>query len=106
MKLLLPLLASLVQSLEPFDDYYKHYFENHFFDRKDTSYVKKMDVESWLANNTAVTEWDNTLPTLIYHGIGDDCGDRQITNFIEVIEQVGKAQGKTLYAECIVIGKI
>ena len=34
-----------------------------------------MDVEEWLKNNTAITEWDNTLPTLIFHGFGDSCGD-------------------------------
>jgi hypothetical protein len=38
-----------------------------------------------------VKEWDITLPTLIYHGITDDCGDGAIKNLIKVIGQVGEA---------------
>ena len=89
MLLLLSLLLSLVHSVDPLDNYYKHYFENYFLEKKDTSFVNKIDVDSWLSDNTAVTEWDNTLPTLIYHGFKDDCNDGQIINFIKVIEQVG-----------------
>jgi len=44
------------------------------------------------------------LPTLIYHGINDNCDDGQINNFIKVLGQVGEANGKTLHAECMVIG--
>lgn len=64
-------------------------------------------MEDYLKSNPVIKDWDNTLPTLIYHGIGDSCVNDingQIDNFIKVIAQVGEANGKHLHAECVVIG--
>ena len=95
--------TSAYSLIDPLASLYKHYFEHHFFETS-PGYLDKIDVEDYLMSNPVIKDWDNTLPTLFYHGIGDHCADHQITNFIEVIGQVGEANGKTLHAECIVIG--
>jgi hypothetical protein len=94
---------SLGRVTDPMVSLYEHYFDNHFF-KSSNGYLDKIDVDDYLKSNPVIKDWDNTLPTLIYHGIGDDCGDGQIKNLIRVISQVGEANGKTLHAECIVIG--
>jgi len=94
---------SLSEATEQFATLYQHYFEHHFFNAN-AGYVDKIDVEDYLKTNPVIKEWDNTLPTLIYHGINDNCDDGQINNFIKVIGQVGEANGKQLHAECMVIG--
>ena len=94
---------SFSDAVDPFASLYKHYFEHHFFN-SNQGFLDQIDVEEYLKTNPVIKEWDNTLPTLIYHGINDNCDDGQINNLIGVIGRVGEANGKTLHAECMVIG--
>jgi len=95
--------SALPDATDPFAALYQHYFENHFFETNN-GYLDQIDVEQYLKTNPVIKDWDNTLPTLFYHGINDNCDDGQIANFIKIMGQVGEANGKTLHAECMVIG--
>ena len=79
---------------------YDIYFQKYYFE-PDVSYVNKIDVEAYLQENQPIKEWDNTLPTLIYHGCNDHCRVGYIVNLREVIRQVGQSEGVDLYTDCI-----
>jgi hypothetical protein len=49
-----------------------------------------------------ITDWDNELPTLIMHGVNDECGSGLINMIIEILEKTGQNSGKTIFADCIV----
>jgi len=54
--------------------------------------------------SSVITAWDNELPTLVYHGVDENCEIDIVRLVIDNIESVGDAAGKDLYAECLVVG--
>ena len=52
-----------------------------------------------------IKDWDNELPTLICHGINDECDTGLIRMIKGYIRDTGTNSNKTLFTECIVEGK-
>ena len=46
-------------------------------------------------------DWDNDLPTLIYHSHGAHCSSQRVHHLRLMIEAFGEAHGKNLFAACI-----
>jgi len=51
----------------------------------------------------AVTDWDNELPLLVYHGIKESCEIEHVTLVLDAVTALNKATGKNIYAECLVV---
>jgi len=50
-------------------------------------------------------DWDNSLPTLIYHGSSQTCSDKMIVELVSQIQEFGKIQNNTkIDADCISVG--
>ena len=55
---------------------------------------------------TAFSSFENELPVLILHGIGDQCETQKIWMLTQSIQALAQYQNKVLYAECLEIGSI
>jgi len=51
-------------------------------------------------------DWDNELPTLIYHSHGAHCSSSRVHHLELMIKNYGEKHGKTLNSYCIPIGDL
>jgi hypothetical protein len=51
-------------------------------------------------------DWDNELPTLIYHSHGAHCNSARVEHLEMMIRKYGEHHGKELYSECIAVSDL
>ena len=75
-------------------------FVDKFYAKSEPQEEEKKD------GGPVIEEWDNELPTLIFHGVDDACDAGFIDETKMLIAESAAHSGKKIVVECIVEGKM
>jgi hypothetical protein len=71
-------------------------------DVSDVTRYKYEDFERYYdIENNKITSFENMLPTLILHGLGDNCNTGSVEKIVDVFKGFNKIHGTKLYVECL-----
>ena len=64
------------------------------------------DTFEFLENHDYIPKFENEFPTLVMHGINDNCKTGGVDVFIAHIQKLNNIYGMNLHAECIEVGTL